>query len=248
MSRTYTTRTILDGGQVKEEDFNSEVQGALQEFNGQLDGHQLPLNSITEVQLKQPTTSTNWSSLDGTYSSYMVSQGYHQSEFTQGQTVVKMDYNNQLYAGFSWIKLQALETQLGAAVGGAQITFNALEGMLAGCAVIDFNWFSGEAKVTNDVGTNYFLYGSGQVIEWGVFVDNVLVSKSGYIWPRRMTLNLPYSTPISSKPVTVDIRFRVQFLDPASVATYSEYGSITIEALQSMTYKGGCLWARNEYR
>ena len=239
MARTYTTRTLLDKGQVKEEDFNSEVQGALQEFNGQLDGHQLPINTIKNTHLKQPTTSTDYASLDGTYSSYMTTQGYHQSEWVQGESAISIQYNNTLYAGNGWIRLSSLQSQYGSDKGGAQITFDALEGMLAGCAVIDFNWFAGEAKKHNEVGTNYYLYGLDQTIEWGVFVDNVLVSKSGNIWPRRMTLNLPYSVPISSKPVTVDIRFRLTFLDPASVASYSEYGTITVEQYQEFMELNG---------
>jgi hypothetical protein len=117
--------------------------------------------------------------------------------------------------------------------------------MLAGNAVIDFNWFCGEAKFQNQVGTVYRLYGDNAVIEWGVFIDDVLVSKSGYIWPRRMTLNLPFNAPVSSKPCNVDIRFRVQFLDPDDIGNGL---LVTVDTLQRLTYNTGNLWVRNQYR
>lgn len=245
MSRTYTTRTILNGGQAKEEDFNSEVMGVLQEFNGQLDSHQLPLQQITNTHLAQPVGKTPYALLNGTYSSYMTTQSYHQTEWEGEEGSVYMEYTNNLYAGFSWIKLSALQLQFGNSSSGAELTFDALEGMLAGNAVIDFNWFSGEAEFSNQGGRVYRLYGDGCVIEWGVFVDDVLVSKSGYIWPRRMTLNLPFNAPVSSKPCNIDIRFRVQFLDPDDIGAGL---AVDVVALQRMTYQGGNLWVRNQYR
>jgi len=139
MSRTYTTKTILPLGQAKEDDFNTEVMGSLQEFNGQLDGHQLPLNQIDWRHLKQPTTSTSYANIDGTYSTYMSTQSYHQSEHTVGETLARLEYNNVLWSGEkSWIKLRDVLIDDGVNVGGAQITFNALEGMVVGNAVIDF--------------------------------------------------------------------------------------------------------------
>ena len=66
MARSYTSRTILDGGQAKEEDFNSEIQTPLQEFNGQLDGHQLPLQQVTHTHLAQPTVDQTYIASDGT--------------------------------------------------------------------------------------------------------------------------------------------------------------------------------------
>lgn len=251
--RTYTMATVLDAGQVKDSDLNSEVQGFAQEFNGQLDQHQLPLQAFKHTQLAQPTVSTTYSQSDSTYSSYMTTQSYHQSEWTVQAVDPIMKYDNVLYPGFTWVKLQALQLQAtgsaGFATGGAEVIFDALEGMLVGNAVIDFNWFCGEAQVAVDGVSTRKNYGNDSVIEWGVFVDDVLVSKSGFIWPRRITIDLPFSTPISSKPVVVDIRFRAQFIDPA--ATSSPGGFViatTIGKEQQLTYLGGCLWTRNVYR
>lgn len=252
MSRTFTQSTVLDGGQLKDNDFNDEMQGFIQEFNGSLDQHQLPLQSFDHRHLAQPTVSTVFSTVNATYSSYMTTQSYHQSEWTVPVSDPTMQYDNVLNTGFTWIKLQAFQLQAtGAAAltGGAELNFDALEGMIIGNAVIDFNWFCGEATITVDGFSTSANYGNDSVIEWGVFIDDVLVSKSGYIWPRRLTLDLPFNSPVSSKPIVIDIRFRAQFIDPAAAAAAD--GNIIntdVTNIQKLVYQGGCIWTRNEYR
>lgn len=246
MARTYTTRTLLPLGQAKVEDFNSEIMGAVQEFNGQLDGHQLPLQQITASHIKQPTASTQYINMDGTYSTYMTTQSYHQSEHTVGNTFARLEYNNVLWqGGNAWIRLRDVLVDDSVNLGGAQLTFNALEGMLVGCAVIDFFFDPGEYEFTNNVGTadRLIAFDEEYYIEWGVFIDDVCVSQSGLIWPRRMTLNLPFNAPVSSKLCKVDIRFKIVFADtvdfPAGFNIFREQG---------MQYNGGNLWVRNQYR
>lgn len=252
MARTYTTRTLLPLGQAKEEDFNSEIMGAVQEFNGQLDGHQLPLNQITAAHLKQPTSSIQYLNYDGTYSSYMTTQSYHQTEHSVGANLARLEFNNNLWNGpNAWIRLRDVLIDDGVNVGGAQLTFNALEGMLVGCAVIDFFFDAGEYEYTVSQGgtslTAYRLVGYDEPysIEWGVFIDDVCVSQSGLIWPRRMTLNLPFNAPVSSKLCKIDIRFKINFKDTLVDSTLAGYDLIREQGMQ---YNGGNLWVRNQYR
>jgi hypothetical protein len=250
MPRTYTKKTILDGGQTKDEDFNSEIQGSLSEFNGQLDANQLPLQSVTADHLKQPTISTSYLTKNGTYSMYMTTQSYHQTEYIPNETAITMRWDDPLYVGSGWIRLQDLLLEKRGASGcyGAELIFDALEGMLAGNAVIDFTWYPGGAAYRTEGLNAYALYGRDTTIEWGVFIDDVLVAKSGWIWPRRLTLNLPFNTPVSSKPIKIDIRFRLQFLDPAAKESESSVVIVEIEEYQSLKYNGGVLWCRNQIR
>lgn len=256
MARSYTTRTILDGGQAKDEDFNSEIQTPLGEFNGQLDQNQLPLQSVNYNHIAQPTTSTAYLGQDGTYSTYMQTQGYHQSEYALplGFAYPRMEWDNTLYAGQGWIKLQdfQLQTHAPGQTGGAEIIFNSYEGMIAGSAVIDFDWYPGTAE--NSVTDPYpltlkVIYAYKETIEWGVFIDDVLVSKSGVIYPRRLTLNLPFNAPTSTKPLKIDVRFRCNFIDPSTLHNNAETDiRTTIGTYQALTYNGGCLWTRNQFR
>lgn len=250
MARSYTTRTLLPLGQAKEEDFNSEIMGAVQELNGQLDAHQLPLNQITNGNIKQPTSSIQYASVDGTYSSYMTTQSYSQTEHTVGNTLARLEFNNILWSGpNAWIRLRDVLLDDAVNVGGAQLTFNALEGMLVGCAVIDFFFDAGEYKFTTSAPalTAYRLiaFDEPYYIEWGVFIDDVCVSQSGFVWPRRMTLNLPFNAPISSKLCKIDIRFKIAFKDNLAESAQSGYA---VEREQGLQYNGGNLWVRNEYR
>jgi hypothetical protein len=248
MARSYTTRTLLPLGQAKEEDFNTEIIGSLQEFNGQLDGHQLPLNQITNGNIKQPTSSTQYNIVDGTYSSYMTTQSYSQTEHTVGNTLARLEFNNVLWSGpNAWIRLRDVLLDDAVNVGGAQLTFNALEGMLVGCAIIDFFFDPGEYLFTTGGLNAYRLiaFDEPYYIEWGVFIDDVCVSQSGFIWPRRMTLNLPFNAPISSKLCKIDIRFKIAFKDNLAESTQSGYN---VDREQGLQYNGGNLWCRNQYR
>jgi len=249
MARTYTKKTIIDGGQTKDEDFNSEIQGALAEFNGQLDQHQLPLQAFDAAHLKQPIVSTSYLLQDGTYSTYMTTQSYHQTEYVPNEVAISMRWDDPLYVGTGWIKLQDLLLEKrGTGCYGAELIFDALEGMIAGNAVIDFTWYPGGAHYQTEGLQAWSLYARDTTIEWGVFIDDVLVSKSGNIWPRRLTLNLPFNSPVSSKPVKIDIRFRLQFLDPAAQEAENSVVRVDIEEYQSLTYNGGVLWTRNQFR
>jgi len=250
MARTYTTRTLLPLGQAKEEDFNFEIMGSLQEFNGQLDQHQLPLQQITFDKIKQPTSSTQYASVDGSYTSYMTTQSYSQTEHVVGNTLARLEFNNTLWNGpNAWIRLRDVLLDDSVNVGGAQLTFNALEGMLVGCAVIDFFFDPGEYIFTTGEPalTAYRLiaYDEPYYIEWGVFIDDVCVSQSGAIWPRRMTLNLPFNAPTSSKLCKIDIRFKIAFYDTVGDSQQSGYN---VDREQGLQYQGGNLWVRNQYR
>ena len=266
MPRTYTTRTILDGGQAKDEDFNTEIQSPIGEFNGQLDQNQLPLQSVNFNHIAQPTTSTAYLAQNGTYSTYMQTQSYHQSEYTKTENldVPLMTWDNTLYAGQGWISLQQwqLQTHTANQTGGAEIIFNAVEGMIAGNAVIDFTWFPGGSRNQavvptqgGDIGISLRnIYGYKETIEWGVFIDDVCVSKSGVTYPRRLTLNLPFNAPTSTKPVQIDIRFRATFVDPVTMGTQgvtppsSSTIFATVDFLQYLKYNGGVLWTRQQFR
>lgn len=255
MSRTYTSRTILDGGQAKEEDFNSEIQVPLQEFNGQLDSHQLPLQQVTHTHLAQPTVDQTYIASDGTYSSYMTTQSYHESVWVAGQSPVIMEGTNTLYYGNAWVKLSDIQIQTNNKSLGSQVTFDALEGMIVGNAVIDFTYFPGEANARtlnpdDPLGTSLNVrigIGINNPMQWAVFIDDVCVAVSGLIWPKRYTLDLPFSAPTSSKPVVIDIRFNANFVDP-SVYSSSLFTAYEIFTPQSLTYNGGNLWVRNQYR
>jgi hypothetical protein len=266
MPRSYTARTILDGGQAKDEDFNAEVQTPIGEFNGQLDQNQLPLQSVNFNHIAQPTISTAYLNQNGTYSTYMQTQSYHQTEYskTENLDVPYMYWDNTLYAGQGWISLQQwqLQTHTANQTGGAQINFDAQEGMIAGNAVIDFNWFPGGSRnqaVTptqgGDIGISLRnIYGYKETIEWGVFLDDVCISKSGVTYPRRLTLNLPFNAPTSTKPVQLDIRFRATFVDPVTMGTQgvtppsSSTIFATVDYLQYLRYNGGVLWTRQQFR
>tara|TARA_R110000868_G_scaffold141210_3_gene357499 strand:+ start:825 stop:1607 length:783 start_codon:yes stop_codon:yes gene_type:complete len=260
MARSYTTRTILNGGQAKDEDFNTEIQVPLGEFNGQLDQNQLPLQSVNFNHIAQPTTSISYISQNGTYSTYMQTQSYHQSEYTKtiNLDVPYMQWDNTLYAGQGWISLQAwqLQTHSHLQTGGAEITFNANEGMIAGNAVIDFTLFPGTSQNQavvptqgGDIGLKIKnIYAYNKTVEWAVFIDDVCVSKSGVIYPRRLTLNLPFNSPVSTKPVNIDIRFRIQFMDPAELDGGATTINSTIDVLQYLKYNGGVLWTRQQFR
>ena len=98
--------------------------------------------------------------------------------------------------------------------------------MLVGCATID--WAHG---------TDMMLCGSGDPVinfsgtrgndwksEWGVFVNDVLVARTGEIPPKRHTSSIPFSIPCGSQNIKVDVRWISIISDYAT--TGKPHGSV----------------------
>ena len=75
--------------------------------------------------------------------------------------------------------------------------------------------------------------------EWGVFVNDVLVARTGQIPPRRHTVQLPFNVPIGSQPVDVQLKFMTN--NSIVIGTDNSHGT------EVDVFSATC-WVRNVYR
>lgn len=208
--KTYTNRPIEQFDAVKPETINDNLDDTLDQLNGNLDANNLPVASVVEGNLvKSRLVSAETGDVEK-FSVEYPTQGYHSCKRWGWDGNVPGSYgqhpdatldlkNNAWRRGFNSL------TELGN-YDDFYLDFNAKQGMLVGQAVID--WEHGtNVFAISALGDAKIAYGQSQWSEWGVFVNNILVARTGYIYPRRHTTCIPFSIPIGSQSVRIEVKF-----------------------------------------
>ena len=242
MAKTFTDKPIHQFDQVKTSNITTNLDKHLDEINGGLDSNNLPVDSVDKDSLKLPINSPlGTSGAINKYGTIMPSQAYYQV-FTGAAAdiytpITKVNLDSDTWsAGFNTIP------ELDATYEAFPLSFDAREGMLIGCATID--WEHGNNVFNVDDGDgNFVARGRGNDIwtEWQVYVNNVAVARTGKIFPRRHTTQIPFAVPCGTQPVTVDCRVQLN--------TWRSVGSPTLETT-STDFKifSASIWIRNQYR
>ena len=116
--------------------------------------------------------------------------------------------------------------------------------MILGEIFVDVDWRTSYWGRSNEVGTSALLRDKNYV-ELGVFINDVCCARTDLQWHGgRYTYVLPYSTPIGSTPVTIDIRFRINFKNDPPGGGFT----VTEDWIESFYVWDSGLWARNQYR
>ena len=206
--KTFPKKVIGQNHQVTTSSVNDNIEQTVSEFNGNLDGTNMPVDSVTHSNFKDKFVPV--AGLTGGMTRQHQrgpTQSYHQSKIYSGE-----HYGTDVWTPLLSIDLDADNWRRGwnnlhdfARFSEMSLTFPAREGMVTGVATID--WHHGINRVTAP-NSNKFT-GNDWWTEWGVFVNNVKVAQSSYIYPRRHTTMLPFSIPVGSGPVTIDVRFKM---------------------------------------
>jgi len=246
--KTFTDKPLHQFDQVKYDNIACNLDKHLDQFNGGLDSNNLPVESVDATKLANPSVLSVPSSVDVTkHSTKMPSQSYYFSRrsntLEQGKLIWEPIFETDLdtdtwSAGFN--KLVDLDN--GFAIFPLQ--FDAKEGMLVGCATID--WEHGNQVFNVSLDTEPATFGprgrgNDWWSEWAVFVNNVLIARTGYIFPRRHTTQIPFAIPCGSQPIQIDCRVKIN--------TWRVGGSPSLETT-STPFKlfSATLWTRNHYR
>ena len=247
MAKVFTDKPMVRFEAVKADNITWNLDKYIAEANGVLDSNNLPVLSVTESKLVEPIRPTSTVGAVTGYSIQMPSQSYHFSRRSTteegGNNIwtplfqVDLDADNWS-AGFN--RLVDLDSNF----LSAPLQFDAREGMIVGCATID--WEHGnqvfQVQVTEDPAT-FAPRGRGNEwwTEWGLFVNNVLVAKTGQIYPRRHTTQLPFAIATGSQPIQIDVRVKIN--------TWFVTGGPSTET-ESTPFKlfSSTIWARNHYR
>ena len=249
MSKVWTQLPIDQFEAVKPDTVNKNIEAYIGEFNGKLNGLNMPVNSVTIQKLKLPQPEEAFASgLVTKFNSVGSTQGYHFTRRT-GTKEGSLDI---------WTPLATINLKVDNWSRGwndiALLTnwesfpmqFEAKEGMLVGCATIDWHHGTDMIEITVDGDATRVQGGFQWWSEWGVFVNDVLVARSGFIYPKRHTTQLPFSIPCGSQPVSITTKWisNTGNLQPVSgyvIATAKPHGTV-------FDIFGATIWCRNEYR
>ncbi len=251
MAKMYTNKPINRLDQVKTNNITTNLDKYLDELNGDLDSNNLPVKSINQTKLRDNNVPqaditgnvTKESASMATQAYYRSRRGYNEDGGASDiyDPVLEVDLQADTWsAGFNRL------SHLDSGFDNFPLQFDAKEGMLTGCAVID--WEHGnqvyQVQITEDPAV-FAPRGRGNDwwTEWAVFVNNVLVARTGFIYPRRHTTQLPFAVACGSQPVQIDVRCRINtwFIagGPGAAGTY---------VATDFCVFGAELWCRNQYR
>lgn len=240
--KVYTEIPIQQNQATKPETFNKNTQKYINEWNGNLNGNNLPVYSVqsSHVKIDGGTVSTTVGSVSGVKAP-LTTQGYYwrrrSSSFEGGTDVwtpiLTLDLKNDDWSkGWNRISYFSGFEQF-------DLNFDAREGMLVGCATIDWQHGTDNLTITKD-GQNFARpRGHDWTSEWGVFVNNVLVARSGEIPPKRHTTSLPFSIPCGSQNINIDCRW---------ISTISDYNAAFPPHGSEFLVFSAEVWARNTVR
>ena len=228
------------------------MNSSVSEINGQLDQNNMPLSTVDDSKVADPILDVE---LDTTVisrylvaHSYMPSQSYHVSSLVDDDpTDVTFETStwapDDWFLGWQRLSQKRLTPNFGTNYyAGAEVQFEAKEGMLVGEILIDASWRQSfrQVNVEGDLVTKERNDG---FIEFGAFCNDVCIARSDLQWlGGRFTFVLPFSTPIGSTGCIVDIRFRLIFING------KEINPIISESIASFKVRDSSIFVRNQYR
>jgi len=227
--------------QVKEETLYSNVKEQISNYNGQLDGQNLPINSIDLDKLPDPVFTDTSTATTAGLKWVGETQAYYRVRRSQFLDVAGFDYNNPILT----FNLNSADYRSGwnnvidlTNFFDFYLNFEARSGMLHGCA--DLNFRHGY-DITEEVGTGVGEeWGFDWWTNWGVFVNDVLVAETGRVYPRLENLVLPFAIPVGSQDIRIELKFQTTTSNinfPAGTYPAKPTSNLEIYALQ--------LWANN---
>jgi hypothetical protein len=186
--RTYTVRAFKDGNINAADNVVQELRNAIEPLNNQLDGHNLPLKTISEQHLTD-CVAFAYNQTVGTIgpvrSHYRV--GPRQSDLTFSAS------SGNIFQGWNTIE------------SDFRLEFEAREGMIKGAAVIcgrKYATFFTSGGLSVEKGTQ-------GAWELAVFANGVMIAISGLIPAGTFTIDLPFSAPVGSEFVTIEAKWRL---------------------------------------
>jgi len=249
MARSWTVRQTKVRNQFKAGHFNDEANAAAQQFNGQLDQNNMPLDSVSHDKLESPVQSTNAFGVQ-TSSSYMATQSYHEctwdvdNQLTDSGLIGPATIFTTSWDADNWEPFFN-EFDYGKVTQGSRLRFNAKEGMLYGGITISAERRAGRKTTTLPGMSASYDVGSELWHEIGVFVNGVLVGRTGKIPIGAYTIDLPFSTPVGTEFTEVVVKWSASVDLFAGSQLPSSY---TNTDFRIFAVSGMHLWARCQHR
>lgn len=220
--KQFTEKSQSEFEQVKNININDNTKPVINEFNGKLDGQNMPVGAMSVEKLINPTaTSTSTTKVYG-FDWIGETQSYHvvrRNSPYEGvenpslpplefRPILSFDLTNNAWSA-AWNEAQELSSDW----TDFSLEFKSTAGMLHGCADINFRHGT---DIIDDKSNNHVEYGDEQWTRWGVFVNDVLVADTGRLSPRLENVLLPFKIPCGSQPVVIKLKWQTVALKPNS--------------------------------
>lgn len=246
MARVYTVGPQLAGDIIFTDNQNDELNQSISALNGTLDQNNMPLDTVTRTKVVAPTTVAvagppAWNSY------YYQSQSYHIAQVCGSTVSIPVTEWSMGWNPFEAASVPANRS-------GFVLEFTAEEGMLKGEAVIDFehrqSYFLYGYTVPDFAPQSGFLVKDQHTGELGVFVNDVLVARTGPVWIAcgRHTYTLPWATPVKSGPVKVDVRWLLDYKNVKKTYTPGTSYFVGANQVYPVQIHSRLLWCRNQFR
>lgn len=239
MSRQWTKGPQSAGDIILVQPQNEEINQSAAEINGGLDQNNMPLISVSRAKMVVPVTTTVAS--PNQTSIVYPSQAYYFTEEPANQTIITKDSWS-----VGWNKFEVLASA--ADIDGFFLDFQSVEGMLKGETCLDLSMRQ-SYKLIRSAGIDYSRFTDNHEGEIGVFVNDVLVARTGPIWLScgRHSYVLPYACAIGSGPCHVDVRWRIEFKNEYA-PVFPTTGTNEMELVAPLKINNRFTWCRNEFR
>jgi len=239
--KTFTDIPIAQNQAVKPETVNNNFEKYLNEWNGNLNGNNMPVFSVQDdnVQGAKPAF-TSIANVTKFFAD-LQTQGYYKvrrSSSFEGNTdvwtpILTLDLKTDDWSK-GWNRLQYYS-----GFEDFSLNFSSTEGMLVGCAIIDWQHGTDALLVNLDEINFSSARGHDWTSEWGVFVNDVLVGRTGVISPQRHTTEIPFSIPCGSQNIKIDVRW---------ISVISDYNTLGQPHGSEFVVYSAEIWCRNVYR
>lgn len=191
--------------QVKPKQLNDNTRTVINEFNGGLDGQNMPLQGIDVKHFKDATTTDV---IDA--NNYLIKDfvGASQSYYSKGKF---SHYITDEWTPLASIDLQNDQWERGwndlassSEFSDLSLQFDAKEGMLCGHFVVDYH-----RGINRILGVGATVWsGDAWTTQWAVFVNGVMVAETDVIYPKRTTLSIPYKVAVGTQAVDIRLKWR----------------------------------------
>lgn len=254
--KVYTTRTATPRAFVDAELLQDEGRRVARTMNGGVGAEQLPYEGFTSSKFSLPVNidarvdTTPGGASTGTGSTLMSQifaitqtnitdlEGFDPPDGGVPKTGIlgppSAEYaTNSSAWGPGWNKLSESVSD------GVYLRWDSRAGVVKGAALVDFEFYLGDQ-------TNYGLASAPTGDQWrwqvGVFLDGVLLARSGKYPPRRHTVHLPFCLPVPSRSVAIDVRWSATYDGAGTTNNYAFVSDTKLRVYNST------LWIRNVYR
>jgi len=187
MPRIYTEAAYLPDNLLLADTYNKPLQTAIEQLNGQLDGHNLPLQSFYELHVVSPVvTTTTFTKTTGAFNDFYTIIPTSSPAF---------DIDGMTGEGSVWKSIDQF-------VIGTNLVAGSING--SACLTIE------RVTAMNGPGGGgaYTEFGKESTYEVGVFLNDVLIAETGEIGTGIYTVDLPFASEVASKYYVVSVRVK----------------------------------------